>query len=819
MRLIVWYLSVLVVIAIASVAFTDQMYADTRNWVGSDIAITKLGRGIELSDTSAPCNGVEGSITIDGYDDRLMACIFGSTSTVRVARYTYQSVFLYAVAFPSENTYSRVEGLCSGMYTCSYAPSSDAFVMHYFLPDSQESAVLYQHFSRSLISRRTSLGVMYRFIPKARGFELSNDKGVLPVYSSAFSNNGKWLVVEAPGVALLRIEVDTLETSYVTPPDSRYYLDNNPNYELSITDDGRYVAVGGFGLGLDVIEVTDQCRAMFSKSNTYEYSGATRCEYAQINPYGTFPDFVAARRLHFKSDGSALSAMIFSTKGITKVIMQPGSHFQVQQVDYVALGDSFSSGEGEVSDDYYEEGTNNQANRCHVSIRSYPYVVGRDWRVATRNIACSGAKIADVLSPLNTKSQFEQLKALQPKIISVGIGGNDAGMMDKLKSCVWVGTCEWAKDTKLRASVWREIYSVGEKLQQLIDQIHLELPDSRIILMSYPRLIAGYERAHCDTLTELLLNAAERRFIDEAVHYLNIVIRSVRNISFGDMQGAFMGEELCNGQSLAMNGVRAGDDIAPIKQLPLLKVIGAESFHPTPYGHALLAEQILRLFPDSGSVTQCLYCGTLEVVPPQYWQGGDGTPDQPQLIADMVMTSPSYQKGDSAEVTTGPYFSPSASLKIELHSDPHLLLQTTANEDGSLSTRVVIPSDIEVGYHTVHIFGEARSGKVLDVYQTIWVGDRSPPTEPLQTARIPGPSSTPNILTSVDYTNSTVSIPNKQPKIPSSLQVNKAIKGAKSTDYSYKKEIWGIAVVLGIAICITSILICMLLYRKRHRKV
>lgn len=804
MRLALWYVGVLLVLWFGMALCSESAHASTGGWADSGVSITKLGRGIELSDTSAPCNGLEATIEVEGYADRFVACIFGTVNSVRVARYVDQGIFLYAIAFPSDDIYSKIEGLCPGILECSYASNTDVFAVHRPLPDGTWGVVLYRHFSRLVVSHRSALGVTYVFVPQQKGDELTTDNSVV---SSAFSGNGEWFIVKTNQL-LLRVNINTLERHTTTLLDDQLSSDPNPQYELAISNDGRFVGIGGFGLGLDIIEIEREC-------NVPGVSGVPLCNIVHITPYEAFPGFTAARRLHFSSDGMSIFAMVLDTNGMTRIVIRPKGAVVAPIVDYVAIGDSFTSGEGETSDSYYEPATNSASNRCHVSTRSYPYLVGRSWQVSTRNIACSGAKISDVVSTTINNTQFVQMETLRPKIVSVGLGGNDAGLMDKLKSCVWVTTCEWAKNLKLRASVWREIYSVGKKLQELVDRIRVELPDTRIILMSYPRLIAGYEIAHCDAVTGLLLDGVERRFMDEAVQHLNMVIRSVSNVAFGDIEGAFMGEELCNGKSLAMNGVRLGGDIAPISQLPIIRVVASESFHPTPYGHAHIARRLLSLFSTPDSVARCLYCGSLDGAPSQYWQTGDDTSDQPQFVADTFAEEPLYETGDKVTIKTKPYFSPSALLKIELHSDTRVLLDTVANEDGKLYADVPLPQDIEFGYHTLHIVGEARSGRVLDIYQTIWIGQQGVPLRSqdisagvvgkggesdLRVQDVPRK----NVLTAKHSTNLTYSV----------IDDRGEVRPSKKWD-----SFWFVVIIFIAIGCVGLVVLGIVFYRKRHGRV
>ena len=37
-----------------------------------------------------------------------------------------------------------------------------------------------------------------------------------------------------------------------------------------------------------------------------------------------------------------------------------------------------------------------------------------------------------------------------PEVISLGVGGNDIGFMDKLKACIMPDTCEWVGEERRR---------------------------------------------------------------------------------------------------------------------------------------------------------------------------------------------------------------------------------------------------------------------------------------------------------------------------------------------------------------------------------
>src|ERR1700733_9675188 len=97
-------------------------------------------------------------------------------------------------------------------------------------------------------------------------------------------------------------------------------------------------------------------------------------------------------------------------------------------VHYVALGDSYSSGVG--AGDYISS-----SGSCDRSTNAYP----EQWADANTpasfvSVACSGATTADVLS-----SQVPALSA-STTLVSITIGGNDAGFSHVMETCVLEST-------------------------------------------------------------------------------------------------------------------------------------------------------------------------------------------------------------------------------------------------------------------------------------------------------------------------------------------------------------------------------------------
>ncbi|MEV5564833.1 SGNH/GDSL hydrolase family protein [Streptomyces sp. NPDC052196] len=223
-------------------------------------------------------------------------------------------------------------------------------------------------------------------------------------------------------------------------------------------------------------------------------------------------------------------------------------------VDYVALGDSYSSGVGAGSYD-------SASGDCKRSTRAYPAL----WKAANNPAsfaftACSGARTGDVtagqLGPLNSATD----------LVSISIGGNDAGFADVMTTCVLQ-----SEATCLNRIATARAYvdsTLPGKLDSVYSAISAKAPSARVVVLGYPRFyqlggscIAG-------------LSEKERTAINGAADYLNAAMAkraADHGFTFGDVTSTFTGHEICSGSAWlhSVNWLNIG-----------------ESYHPTAAGQS-----------------------------------------------------------------------------------------------------------------------------------------------------------------------------------------------------------------------------------------
>ena len=202
-------------------------------------------------------------------------------------------------------------------------------------------------------------------------------------------------------------------------------------------------------------------------------------------------------------------------------------------VNYVALGDSYSSGVG-AGDYIWASGS------CDRSAKAYP----EQWADANSptsfvSAACSGATTADVLS-----SQVSALSA-STTLVSITIGGNDAGFSSVMETCVFLPTrlC-------LNAVAAAETF-IGSQLQGRLDQvlqaITADAPNAKVVVLDYPQLYDMSKSGFC-----LGLSTSDRVALNGGADDLDAIIQLAaqdNHDTFADVRQQFSGHEICDSDS------------------------------------------------------------------------------------------------------------------------------------------------------------------------------------------------------------------------------------------------------------------------------
>jgi len=266
---------------------------------------------------------------------------------------------------------------------------------------------------------------------------------------------------------------------------------------------------------------------------------------------------------------------------------------------YVALGDSYSSGEGAYPTP--PEGTVERgAQRCHRSPKAYYAAVGKAFRFrgGVAHLACAGATVAGVRN--GQYGQPSQLARLSPRttLVTISVGGNDAGFSSVLTNCI-VKVPMSAGCRGQNSTVIGKIPGIQANVTALLGEINRRAPAARIILVGYPRLFPEGPTSSEDTIDatdQRWLNYMARRLDDALRAAARTVDRRIDRVQgagtaeFVDSYAAFAGHEIGT-PTPYLNSLDL--DVRHLKARPA-------SFHPNATGYyrlAQLVEQQVRRGP------------------------------------------------------------------------------------------------------------------------------------------------------------------------------------------------------------------------------
>jgi len=236
---------------------------------------------------------------------------------------------------------------------------------------------------------------------------------------------------------------------------------------------------------------------------------------------------------------------------------------QAADLEYVALGDSFSSGVGAGNYDAVEP-------QCKRSFNAYSHrwigEFSEDSFTTFKVVACSGATTVDV--------QAKQLSALsdQTTMVTMTIGGNDLGFASVITLCLLTTIVEDVCIDEAEAAGIHARQKMGPILDALYKNIRAAAPNAKVFILGYPHI---FETGPCGTFA---LGPEARTQINNATSLLNTTIAEVvtaNGFTFVEAEKLFQGRGVC---TTANGGAWLTDTSA-----------GADAYHPNRDGQEVYA--------------------------------------------------------------------------------------------------------------------------------------------------------------------------------------------------------------------------------------
>jgi lysophospholipase L1-like esterase len=309
---------------------------------------------------------------------------------------------------------------------------------------------------------------------------------------------------------------------------------------------------------------------------------------------------------------------------------------------YTAMGDSYSSGEGNPP---YDPGTAGGCDRSQDAYgRQFATAQGGIGDAGIQHIACSGATIKN-LTTTGQHGEQPQISQMTPnsKLVTVTIGGNDAGFASVLTYCLaHPGTCISNYDSDNDKNEFTLIDSLEPKLAAAYEAMRKKAPDANIVAVTYPEIFQPGK-----TCTGILsLPVPDVDFLDQVGLYLDDTIMSAASdagINSMDERYAFIGHELCSTDPWVYQlptGFKAGTAVLDTRAW----------FHPTTLGQAQIAADLAAYWKTAKAASPGTGRASAGWVPVNLPRGIPSTARATEMLAELPRTSTAlggYAKGAS----------------------------------------------------------------------------------------------------------------------------------------------------------------------------
>ncbi|HVX24566.1 MAG TPA: SGNH/GDSL hydrolase family protein [Candidatus Saccharimonadales bacterium] len=611
---------------------------------------------------------------------------------------------------------------------------------------------LYRNLTASLGDQRNALGTLTgKQLTSTADLWLQDPSGqpldVNP-QTIAFSANGTWLVAENMEGSFVRINLSDLT---MLPFAKSFTAAGSPamiQSRVAVSPSGQFVAIQND---------SSPSLTVYDLSTCSDPSAGLKplsCQSHNYQPFvaGQVTGFKSINHLRFIND-ELLSFDALTTSQTTTYELAPTASIN-SLIDYLGMGDSYTSGEGAFD---YLTGTDTTNNLCHLSVKSYPLLLSRDLfgNAGGHSVACSGAVINDVGSTKDSYSgqarglsydslthdptqlneiisnflpgylsQRRFVDHYQPAIATVSVGGDDIGFGDILQNCVELhvslhpSTQTCYNTYEDRVELTNLIDRTIPRLSALYQQLQAAAPSMQLYVVGYPQI--ADDTGNCGA--NVHLNQSELEFAAELINYLNGAIAQATQkagATYVDISQALVGHRLCEarGYDVAVNGLTAGSDggIGPFK------VLGRESYHPNALGQSLIEQEILQQTHN------------LQARAPTGVPESDGNLlNAPKigrqintLVPDDDLAPSSTTAGSSLPITlNGSADGVAGHTTFTVHLDGptgQSIGTLTSDMTGNITSSVTMPDSTSVGGHRLDVIGQNQAGEPIDITQPIYV--------------------------------------------------------------------------------------------------
>ncbi|SDY15581.1 GDSL-like Lipase/Acylhydrolase family protein [Amycolatopsis xylanica] len=250
---------------------------------------------------------------------------------------------------------------------------------------------------------------------------------------------------------------------------------------------------------------------------------------------------------------------VFTAAAATIVLLASTLTAQAGVLNYVALGDSYTSGP-------LIPQQRSDPLGCGRSKSNYPAIVAARLGAQYTDVSCAGAATAQMAyaQPTVSGTNAAQFKALETftDLVTVGIGGNDFDLFRKvIDACPLLrasdstgNPCERRFSKSGTDSIKAVIPTISQRVKDVLAGIHVRSPKAKVYAIGYPRILppSGY----CPI--QLPFADGDYAWLNSVEEALNAAIadavKADGNSSYVDLYGPSLGHDACAGNAAWING-------------------------------------------------------------------------------------------------------------------------------------------------------------------------------------------------------------------------------------------------------------------------
>jgi PKD repeat protein/lysophospholipase L1-like esterase len=343
----------------------------------------------------------------------------------------------------------------------------------------------------------------------------------------------------------------------------------------------------------------------------------------------------------FNIEGATCSGTVVYDKAVSCSSAPPPPPPPPPTAHYVALGDSYSSGEGVPP---FMPGTDTSSDQCHRSEGAYsPLLVaqhaGGEIPATVDFWACSGSGTGDFYSNNQMWGEPPQLGRLTPDttLITLSIGGNDIGFAHIGATCLKVNATVFEQlnpdyrqncPDVLNTVTMSKIDNLG--VASLFADIRKAAPVADVYVMGYPLILPKDPSGDCQAqayredgrkatgspwdmkATDGIIGIETRIakddvvWMDKVIDRLNAKVHSAAagaGFHFVDMTDAFSGHDVCSNNTDTSNRPSAHGLVLSSTSNDSPPNPSAFSFHPNAYGQAAMEAALYDAISGGSHVT------------------------------------------------------------------------------------------------------------------------------------------------------------------------------------------------------------------------